>query len=253
MKTILSKVMILLSVFTLVMGVMTSFGINPSYADNLRVIGNNIGLVVDPSGTSLFNLTNMNPGDVNEAKVEISNKLEYKFALYMRTERVSLEPEAGEADLFNQLVLTINYDGDEIYKGPMADFARSNFPLGTLKPGDDKELNVVVYLPGPETGNEFQGKFVEVRWIFIAEQRPNDPPEDIDEPDRPEKEKETTAKEEDIPLTSPEIVQPEVIAAEEEIPLMIPILPRTGLIPAGIYYALSIVLLGFWISIKRGK
>ena len=60
MKRLLSKSMIFLGVFALIMGMMTTLGINPSYADNLEVIGNDIGLQVKPSGRQLFNLTNLN-------------------------------------------------------------------------------------------------------------------------------------------------------------------------------------------------
>ncbi|WP_422485129.1 hypothetical protein [Gudongella sp. DL1XJH-153] len=263
MKRFLSKSMMFLGVFALIMGAMTTFGINPSYAENLKIIGNNIGLEVDPSGTSLFNLTNMNPGDTNEAKIDIYNSLEYRFQLFMRTERVSKAPSQGEADLFKQMVLTIQYDGDEIYNGSMADFAQSNISLGFLYPGDDKELKATVYLPGAETGNEFQGKSVEVRWVFIAEHKPDNPPtdsnesEDTDRPDRqdrpdnPEEPEEILEISEEVPKAFPVLEQPEIIEAQEEIPLMIPILPRTGAIPAVLYYLAGSLFLGLGIRIKN--
>ncbi|MCR3956300.1 MAG: hypothetical protein NUK57_08360 [Gudongella sp.] len=257
MKRFLSKSMMFLGVFALIMGTMTTFGINPSYAENLKIIGNNIGLEVDPSGTSLFNLTNMNPGDTNEAKIDIYNSLEYRFQLFMRTERVSKAPSQGEADLFKQMVLTIQYDGDEIYNGPMADFAQSNISLGFLHPGDHRELKAIVYLPGAETGNEFQGTSVEVRWVFIAEHRPDNPPDDPDRPDRPdrpdnpEESEEILEISEETPQAVTELEQPEIIEAEEEIPLMIPILPRTGAVPAGLYYILGSLLFAAGIRMKK--
>ena len=263
MKRLLSRSMVFLGVFALIMGAMTTFGINPSYAENLKIIGNNIGLEVDPSGTSLFNLTNMNPGDTNEAKIDIYNSLEYRFQLFMRTERVSKAPSQGEADLFKQMVLTIQYDGDEIYNGPMADFAQSNISLGFLHPGDHRELKAIVYLPGAETGNEFQGTSVEVRWIFIAEHRPDNPPDDPDDlddrdksdrsdrPENPEEPEEILEISEETPQAVPELEQPEIIEAEEEIPLMIPILPRTGVVPAALYYIMGSLLFAVGIRMKK--
>ena len=263
MKRLLSRSMVFLGVFALIMGAMTSFGINPSYADNLKVIGNNIGLQVDPSGTKLFQLINMNPGDTNEAEVHISNTLEYKFELFMRTERIGPQPGIGEADLFRQMILTIDYDGDEIYKGPMADFAQSNTSLGDLLPGDNKELKATVHLPGAETGNEFQGTRVEVRWVFLADQRPYNPPDDPDDPDdpdrpdrpdrpdNPEEPEEILEIREEIPQAVPEPEQAEIIEAEEEIPLVIPILPRTGALPAGLYYILGSLLFAVGVRMKK--
>ena len=260
MKRLLSKSIIFLGVFALIMGAMTTFGINPSYGENLKIIGNNLGLEVDPSGTSLFNLTNMNPGDTNEAKVDISNTLEYRFELFMRTERASKAPTEGEADLFRQMILIIKYDGEEIYRGPMSDFAQSNISLGILHPGDDKELKAIVHLPGAETGNEFQGTSVEVRWIFLAEHRPDNPPDDPDRPNRPDRPDnpvesvnrgEILEIREEIPQNILEPEQLEIIEAEEEIPLMIPILPRTGVVPAGLYYILGSLLFVVGIKIKE--
>ncbi|MDY0235903.1 MAG: hypothetical protein RBR71_07720 [Gudongella sp.] len=281
MKRFLSKSMIFLGVFALIMGAMTTFGINPSYADNLEVIGNDIGLEVSPSGVKLFNLTNMNPGDTNEAKVTLKNTLEFKFELFMRTERISPEPAEGDADLFKQMILTINYDGQVIYSGSMADFAQSNISLGFLNPGDNKELMAIVHLPGAETGNEFQGKSVEVRWVFIAEQRPDNPPDDPDDPydpddpdnpddsdeseernDRDKRDEPQEQEEVEIPLVD-EVIEyidevipesNEIIEEVKEVSLLnIPILPKTGPVPAGIYYLVGSMLLGLGIRMKNRK
>ena len=51
MKT-LSRIMIIAGSISLIIGSITSFKINASYADNLELVGTDIGLEVSPSGTS---------------------------------------------------------------------------------------------------------------------------------------------------------------------------------------------------------
>ncbi len=279
MKRLFSKLMIFLGVFALIMGTITTFGINLSYAANLEVIGNDIGLEVQPSGRKLFNLTNMNPGDTNEAVVNINNTNECKFELFIRTERMTQKPAENEADLFKQMVLTIYYAEEMIYYGSMEDFAQSNISLGFLEPGDAQELRAIVHLPGPETGNEFQGKSVLVKWIFMAEQRcepdnPGEPgnpdnPEEPLEPDYPEESVkfedysivEQIAQEE-LPVTLESLDEDEIIEIIDEIPeaTISPVmdepptrssLPRTGVASGIIYYVLGSILLG--IGIRTNK
>ena len=185
MKKYISKILIYLGIISLLIGTITTFA-SPSYAENLEVIGNEIGLEVSPNGKKLFNLTNMNPGDTNEAEVKIKNVLDCKFELFIRTERITPQPGESEADLFKQMILTIYYDNNIIYNGSMANFAQENISLGLVNPGENKELKAIVHLPGAETGNEFQGKFVQVNWIFTAEERcePGNP-EEPNEPNQP--------------------------------------------------------------------
>jgi LPXTG-motif cell wall-anchored protein len=279
MKIFFSKTMIFLGVFSLVMGTITAFGSNISYADNLEIIGNEIGLEVSPSGTKLFDLTNLNPGDTKEAKIDIKNNYTLPFEVFMRTERLSPLPNTGEVDLFEQLNLTIYLDDIEIYTGPMKDYATTNISLGDFNSNDEKELRAIVHLPGPETGNEFQGKNVDVKWIFIAQaEQPDDPddPDDPDEPDdsddpdepqepeEPEQPEEEVEVEEEIPesvpeepeeeVTTQEIEEPEEVEEiEEEIPEAQPKMPKTGEIPAVIYYGLGTALLGLGIGTGRKK
>ncbi len=53
------------------MGTIGTFGMNVSYAEDLELIGKELGLVVEPSSTKLFDLSNLNPGDTKEAKITI--------------------------------------------------------------------------------------------------------------------------------------------------------------------------------------
>jgi hypothetical protein len=104
---------------------------------------------------------------------------------------------------------------------------------------------------------------VEVRWVFLAEQRPYNPPDDPDDPDdpdrpdrpdrpdNPEEPEEILEIREEIPQAVPEPEQAEIIEAEEEIPLVIPILPRTGALPAGLYYILGSLLFAVGVRMKK--
>lgn len=289
MKGFLSKTMIFLGIFSLVMGTLGVFGINTIYAEDLELIGNDLGLVVEPSSTRLFNLTNLNPGDTEVATVNIKNQYSLPFDLSMRAERTSPMPEEGDVDLFKQLIITVYLDGVEIYSGPMIDFAISNIALGNFDPGAEIELSAEVHLPGPETGNEFQGKNVDVKWIFIAESEeepetpgpdpvtpdpdpgtPFEPPvipftpatpvvpeeevidEDIPE-DIPEVEEPDEEIDEEIPEDLPEVEEPEEEVVDEELAEDRPIMPRTGEISPILYYGLGSVflLLGFGTRKKK--
>lgn len=224
MKRNASKIMLFLGIISLVLGTMTSYGMKISYANNLEIIGTDLGLEVKPSGTKLFDLTNLNPGDKKEAKIDIKNNYTLPFEVFMRTERSS--PKPIEADLFEQLILTIYLDDIEIYTGPMKDYARSNISLGAFNPNSGKELRALVYLPGAETGNEFQGKHLEVKWYFIAElnDAPDTPtPDRPDKPDRPgsrprpDRPEEIEIIENEIPLAKPDLIQEEEEEEPEEI------------------------------------
>lgn len=139
---------------------------NNSYADDIEVIGKDLGLVIEPSGEKFFDLQILNPGDIKKGSITVKNNYEHPFNLYMRAERIG---EVDNVDLLNQLILQINYDGELMFEGPMNNFAKENIYLGKLEIGDVYKLDATVKLPGPETGNEFQGKKVDVKWIFTAQ------------------------------------------------------------------------------------
>lgn len=258
MRRFISKVLLYLGIFSLVLGAFGSFGANPGYAEDLELIGKEIGLEVTPSSTRLFDLTNLNPGDTKEATINIKNNYTSAFELFMRTERMSEAPGEEEPDMFKQLIITV-YLGDEvIYTGSMMDFATSNISLGRFNPNTNKNLRAVIHLPGPETENEFQGESVEVKWIFIAQaDKPEDPPytppytPPTEPPVNPPEEEEI---DEDIPEGPPEepVEPPEEEEVEEDIPEG-PTMPKTGDISSTVYYGLGTGLIGLGIGIGRKK
>lgn len=269
MRKFLSKTMIFLGILSLVLGVLNTFGNNIIYAEDLELVGRDLGLEITPVNTRLFDLSRLNPGDTKESKITIRNNYIYGFQLYMRTERMSPIPEEGEADLFKQLKLTVYLGGTEIYSGDMMDFATTNISIGRFNPRDVKELKAVVHLPGLETGNEFQGSTVDVKWIFIAQadtppepKEPSEPPEPPEPPTTPitpltteiiPEEPEEIIDEgipedipeeiidEEVPVDVLEVDEEEEI--EEEIPQDVPRMPKTGEISPIIFYGAGVLFL----------
>jgi LPXTG-motif cell wall-anchored protein len=198
----------------------SAFAPSMALAADVELIGNDKGLELSMETDRLFNLTNLNPGDTHEANITIKNRHVRPYELFMRAERVGVAPGEEEADLFKQLMLAVYIGEREVYSGSMAGFAATNISLGKFDLNETEKLRAVVHLPGSETGNEFQGKSVDVKWIFTA-QADELEPEEPDEPKDPDK----------------------------------PFPPKTGdVIPMG-FYGLGLGLLGLGIGIawKRKK
>ncbi|MDI3480645.1 MAG: hypothetical protein PWQ97_300 [Tepidanaerobacteraceae bacterium] len=137
-------------------------------AKDIELIGNAQGLVLVPEGAKLFDLDNLNPGDTVKSTLKIQNNYSGPFTLYIRAEQVDREEQP---DLLKQLQLTVKYKGNTIYSGPASGESGlgENISLGTFAPGASGELVAKLELPGPETGNEFQGKSAQIKWIFTAQ------------------------------------------------------------------------------------
>lgn len=134
-------------------------------AADLELRGTELGLEVIPEGSVFFDLRGMTPGDLESGVLTIRNTDTNSFDLFMKAEKKGLfEP----IDLFNKLKLKITFREAVLFDGDMKIFATSSISLGRLQPSEVQELQAVVSLPGPETGNEYQGKQTEVIWIFTA-------------------------------------------------------------------------------------
>ncbi len=137
----------------------------PALAAGIEVIGAEEGLVLTPAGGSLFDLENMNPGDTRAATVNLRNDYSRWYHLWIRAGEIT----ADEPSLFEVMELRVNYGDKLLYQGPVEGFAAEAIYLGRFEPGESGELLVTVHLPGPETGNEYQGKSASVQWIFSAQ------------------------------------------------------------------------------------
>ncbi len=264
MKKFLSKTLIFIGILSLVLGTLNTFSTNIIYAEDLELVGTNLGLEIIPNDTRLFDLNNLNPGDTKEGILTIKNNYSYTFRLFMNVERVSPVPLEDESDLFKQLSLVVFLDDVEIYLGPMNGFASSSIDLGRFSPGVLKELKATIYLPGPDTGNEFQGETLEIKWIFVAQadqptpnpdpdpdSRPTRDPEEPVTPTIPEQIDEMEDVDEDIPEDVPEDLPKEDII-EEEIPKAIP-LPKTGEVSTILYYGIGTFLIALGFRLNRKK
>jgi hypothetical protein len=149
--------------------------------------------VTPPEGR--FAIGNMNPGDTASKSFTVTKVGEAPAYLYLRQEWLQGNPLPGmPGDLYSQLVMVISYQGRQIYRGKMSALPNPvNVTLMTLgRPilvGESIRLDCSVHLPGPETGNEFQGSSVVTRLVFYTacfedEEVPPEPPE-IDPPELP--------------------------------------------------------------------
>lgn len=142
-------------------------GADTLFPPNVELLGDASGLVHIPSDDLFLYYPDMIPGDSIKQTLEIKNKYEHPYKLFMRAKRVS---PVEEYDLLEKLDLKIIYKGETIYEGPTSgeDKLVGDISLGTFEPGDEEEFIAEVKLDGPSTGNEYKNKYAQVDWIFTA-------------------------------------------------------------------------------------
>lgn len=127
-------------------------------------------IAIDPSDT-LFALAGLEPGDSVTRRLTLTNKGDQPLFLRVINERVSGTPDVGEpGELYAQLQLTLRRGERIIYCGPMCGLQEPlnlGAVIGPLRPGQTLPLDITVSLPGPETGNEFQGSTLSTRFLFL--------------------------------------------------------------------------------------
>jgi len=203
----------------------------------LQLVGDSSGLVLVPAGEKLFDLGNMAPGDTCTATINIKNSYSRWYDLWIRAEDL----EDSDPSLLNIMELTVSFRGKPLYEGTVADFPPvpgspgSNLSLGRFRPGESGALVATVHLPGPETGDEFQGKTAGVKWVFTAQSRSGGGGGGgggggIWEPEPP-----GVPPQEEPPGTPPE----EELVLEPERPGVKPVMPRTGEGAPYFYYLLG--------------
>ena len=133
-------------------------------------------VALDPPET-FFELKNMNPGDSTTKTVTVTKTGTSSANLYMTWDFISGTPGLSElGSLFEQLILVISYKGEELYRGPMMNGPQAGTPsmltdalyIAFMRFGDVLELDFTVILPGPETGNEFQGSKLVTKIVFYT-------------------------------------------------------------------------------------
>ena len=136
-----------------------------------------VALEYEDEDESLFRLENMNPGDETTKTVKVVKTGTSSANLYMTWDFISGDPTIGqEGSLFEQLILVVSYEGTELYRGPMVNGPQAGVPsqlsdalfIAFMEYGDELELDFTIILPGPETGNEFQGSTLTTKIVFYT-------------------------------------------------------------------------------------
>lgn len=164
MRGFLKKILLTVSLLSIIT---MQVGANILPPPNVELLGDASGLVHIPSDDLFLYYPNMIPGDSIKQTLEVKNKYDYPYKLFMKAKRVSPKEEY---DLLEKLELKITYKGETIYEGPTSGKNKlvEDISLGIFEPGQEEELVAEVKLDGPSTGNEYKNKYAEVDWIFTA-------------------------------------------------------------------------------------
>jgi len=133
-------------------------------ADGEDNTGNaDIDIGISPKDT-LFEISNMKPGDWAPRTITVKNLGSKEFAYQMQLEN------SGEKKLFNELLLEIKADDKELYQGKLAAF--KSLPARKLTRGSGENLDITIRFP-EHLGNDFQGLGAAFVFSFTAEGRDN--------------------------------------------------------------------------------
>lgn len=270
MQLITRKAIILIILVSLcVLGIVPQ-----ALAANYKIVGNANGLTIEavPFG---HNTGNLNPGDQKKSSLRLKNTNDDEIIVWIRTNITGRRKGPNGGDLAEVLHLLIK-DGsrtitDDSFDGAAADeFVR----IGTMDPGEEKLLEFTVTLPGPETGNEYQGSSIDANWTFRTQSEsggggggggrggggggdtPGEPTTEIPEEPVPGGPTETPGGE----IPGSETPNPDIEIIEEE-----PVpggstggpttaMPKTGEIPPVYFYGIgSLVMLTGVVIRKRKK
>lgn len=93
-------------------------------------------------------------------------------SLGLAQEWVAGDPRPGQpGDLFNQLELTVKTGDTTLYEGKLSGLKEPvdvTERIGSIALNQPLTMDYEVYLPGRETGNEFQGSHLVTRFIILA-------------------------------------------------------------------------------------
>ncbi|MBO0588883.1 hypothetical protein [Sporosarcina sp. E16_8] len=120
---------------------------------------NDMGLSISPKDT-LFDISNMKPGDWASRTLTVGNSSSKDFDYQMQIQN------NGEKKLFNELLLEIKADEKELYKGKLAEF--KSMPARKLTSGAEENLDITIRFP-EHLGNDFQGLRSAFAFTFTAE------------------------------------------------------------------------------------
>ncbi|MEK4711857.1 hypothetical protein [Sporosarcina sp. FSL K6-5500] len=159
----MSKLFRLFPVLLLISGI-CFFPMTSVLADGEDNTGkDDIDISISPNDT-LFEISNMKPGDWAPRTITVKNLGSKDFAYQMQLEN------SGEKKLFNELLLEIKADDKELYQGKLAAF--KSLPARKLTRGSGENLDITIRFP-EHLGNDFQGLGAAFVFTFTAEGRDN--------------------------------------------------------------------------------
>lgn len=196
--------------------------------------------------TPIFEIDNLNPGDAYEGTAVVTKEGSIPANLYFVWKMVE-----GDLKLYQQLDLTIwiNDDPLPIYEGKMSNWAydgrgnteHSAYFVKYIEVGEEVAFRFRVVLPGPETGNVYQGAAVNIALEFYTKC----PSDDDDREDELSPEEPGTEPEEDKKDDSSSII------IRPDDPQAGPPLPRSGGVSA-VLLASGLLLILAGVSLKKG-
>jgi LPXTG-motif cell wall-anchored protein len=93
--------------------------------------------------------------------------------LWLKQEVVEANPLPGQpGSLYEQLILEVECRGRTLYNGSMSGLVgpfNLSVLTGPVYTGETLSINFHVHLPGPETGNEYQGSRLVTKFTLISE------------------------------------------------------------------------------------
>lgn len=110
---------------------------------------NDIAISLSPQDT-LFNVSNMKPGDWAPRILTVMNSGNKDFVYHMKVQN------SGDEKLFNELLLEINAGDQELYQGKLSTFSSNLIEGRELESGMTEDLEITIRFP-EHLGNEFQG------------------------------------------------------------------------------------------------
>jgi len=254
-------------------------------ATGYRIEGDANGLTIEalPKNQGIGNLA---PGDVKESRLKLTNTNDSEVRVWIRTNITARRPGPNGGDLAEVLHLLIrNVDVDEngtvmnvnatITNDTFDNAANEgNVFIGTMDPGEEIYLDFTVTLPGPDTGNEYQGSSIDANWTFITESpevpgggggggggrppggpggTPGDTPGEeppIEIPEEPVPGGPTDIPPEgDVPGTPDDLI----IIEEEPVPGGPAKMPKTGEIPPVYFYGIGSLAVLLGVAVRKRK
>jgi LPXTG-motif cell wall-anchored protein len=155
----MSKLFRLIPLLLLICGV-CFFPVTSVFADGEDdTAKNDIDIILSPKDT-LFDISNMKPGDWAPRTITVKNSGNKDFVYQMQIQN------SGEEKLFNELLLEIKAGDKELYQGKLAAF--KSLSERKLTSGTEENLDITIRFP-EHLGNDFQGLMSAFVFSFSVE------------------------------------------------------------------------------------